>query len=280
MGGGPGHVIVTQSAVLAVYQNSSQVSDALNLAINTPYEVRLDLDNLTANSVSWSAKSGVAGFANCSLVGTDLMKRSLMCSSVGTAHVEAAVSFSDGSAQVKTFERAAASSGTVAPPGSIVTFSIAPGTAKQPWNTAATPAVVFKGQTLHIVNNDTGVHRLHSPGSPCPHEPSNIANGQAYDCVIAAAHAGTLTNMYDHNVGNSAVFYVNAIDGSAQYARKFNVGGVQKSCADCHGALAVSAVKKASLATIKANISANTGGMSAITLTDDELNSIVYELNK
>lgn len=278
--GGSLHTIATQSSAVTVYKDGSQVSDALNLALNQSYEIRVDLENLVASNIVWQANSGVGGFANCTLTGADLLKRTLMCSSLGMAHVQAAVTYTDGTSQTKVFERNVAESGVVTPPGNLVTFRISDGTANKGYNTAGTPVTVFKGQTLHIVNDDTTVHRLHTPGSPCPHEPANISTGQSYDCVIAAAHTGNLTNMYDHVSGPSSVFYLNAIDGAAQYARKFTVNGQSKACMDCHGALANSAVKKASLASIKANIAANAGGMGAITLTDDELNSIVYELNK
>lgn len=93
----------------------------------------------------------------------------------------------------------------------IVEFRIKAGTAKQPWNTAATMVEVKVGQTLRIFNDDTVTHRLHTGGAPCPHG-ANFAPGASYDCVVTKAldPAKTAGATYDHIAGPTALFYLKA----------------------------------------------------------------------
>jgi hypothetical protein len=274
------HVVVPNAPTLSIYQNASQVADNLALGVNVAYQLRVDSDT-TPSAVDWNVYSGINGFANCALTGTDVGDRAFSCTSVGIGHADVKVHYADGSVVATKFERLVNSTASTLPPGSTVNFNILAGTSTQAWNTAAAPVVVFKGQTLHIVNKDSTFHRLHTNGVPCPHEPSNITTDQSYDCVIGAAHDPGAGDLYDHNFGTAAKFYVAAYDGAALYTtQKFNIAGAQKACVDCHGALATSAVKNATLVKIKANIAANSGGMGAINLTDDQLSAIVYELGK
>lgn len=257
------------------------LAESLPLAVNTAYRLRTATDAGTPVNASWRANSGVAGFANCAVTGTAMLERTLNCSSVGTAHVEVDFAFGDGTSLTETFERPVTNNGVTLPPSNIVTFSIPAGTGNKPWNTAANPVVVFRGQILRITNNDSMVHRLHTGGRPCPHQPGNISTGQSFDCVASQTHAATATDTYDHNVGNSANFYVSVIDGAALYSTtKFTIQGMARGCVDCHGALATSAKKNATFAMVRGAITANTGGMGAITLSDDQIRAIVYELSK
>jgi hypothetical protein len=95
---------------------------------------------------------------------------------------------------------------------SVVEFHIAAGTGNKPWNTAATVLTVKVGQTLHIVNDDSIQHRLHTNGKPCPHGTTMPANGGVYDCVIASTYATESDGaVYDHFYGSSATFYLKAV---------------------------------------------------------------------
>lgn len=266
------HGLIAPETTLAAFKNASQVADNLPLAVNTPYEFRILGDDLTPRSADWTS--------NCTISGSALLTRTISCSSVGNIQVQVMMTFADSPAVTRTFVRNVTANEVVTPPSNLVTFNIPAGTGTGRWNQSATPAVVFKGQTLRILNQDTMVHRLHTGGNPCPHQGANIATGQAYDCVVTQAHSATATDTYDHNVGNSANFYILAIDGAAVYAQRFNVGGQMRSCADCHGALATSAKKNVTFAAIKAAIAGNTGGMGAITLSDDQLRALEYQLSR
>jgi hypothetical protein len=92
----------------------------------------------------------------------------------------------------------------------IVPFHIPAGTAGSPWNTANNPVVVTVGQTLRIYNDDSVVHFLHTPGAPCPHGTNEFGPGQYYDCVISLPHNASDDDIYDHNYGPDAQFYIQA----------------------------------------------------------------------
>jgi hypothetical protein len=71
------------------------------------------------------------------------------------------------------------------------------------------------GQTLKIINEDSTVHRLHTGGAPCAHQPGpGIQKGEEFLCKV-----GRMLNVgngapatYDHNVGPSASFFLKAIN--------------------------------------------------------------------
>ena len=99
----------------------------------------------------------------------------------------------------------------------VIEFRIAAGTGQNPWNTKANPVQIklpaTGSVTLRIINDDTTPHVLHTDGVPCPH--GNIGaplkKGDKYDCVIRKAFDSTAGGvLYDHNVGESAFFYVKA----------------------------------------------------------------------
>ena len=92
----------------------------------------------------------------------------------------------------------------------VVVFRIAPGTGQGEWNQAGEVLTLQVGQTLRLVNDDTIVHRLHTGGAPCPHG-TNFGPGETYDCVITRTLDPTRqANLYDHNAGQSATFYIEA----------------------------------------------------------------------
>lgn len=264
-------VIATDVSVLA-FKSSNQIADNLPLAINTAYEFRLVGDNLAPTAAKWTT--------NCTMTGSDMLTRSITCASVGTIQVQVDLDFANQPSMSRTFSRNVTATEVVTPPSNIVVFNIPAGTARGRWNAVTAPAVAFVGQTLRITNQDAMAHRLHTGGNPCPHQGPNIATGQFYDCVVTRAHLGTATDTYDHNIGTAAGFAILTIDGAAVYAQKFNVAGQMRSCADCHGALATSAKKNATFASIRAAISGNQGGMGAITLTDDQVRALAYQLSR
>jgi len=58
-----------------------------------------------------------------------------------------------------------------------VTFHILAGTGSAPWNTRETAVVGHVGDALHVVNDDTQAHQLHTPGTPFPHPSAAIPPG-------------------------------------------------------------------------------------------------------
>jgi hypothetical protein len=94
----------------------------------------------------------------------------------------------------------------------VVEFHIKAGTGKGAWNTQAEMLVVKVGQVVHVVNDDTVTHRLHTNGAPCPHG-SNFAAGATFDCVASKAFdpAGPSGPVYDHIAGTSAQFWLKVV---------------------------------------------------------------------
>jgi len=69
-----------------------------------------------------------------------------------------------------------------------VEFHIKAGTGQNSWNDAASMLTVAVGDTVHIVNDDSIVHTLHTDNNtPCPHGTDMDAGGGSYDCVISYA---------------------------------------------------------------------------------------------
>lgn len=89
-----------------------------------------------------------------------------------------------------------------------VTFVIKNGNGATPWNTQATMITVKVGDTVHIVNDDTVNHRLHTDGEPCPHGPE-MTPGQSYDCVVDAPFDPNDNGpLYDHDFGPDTPFWL------------------------------------------------------------------------
>ena len=92
----------------------------------------------------------------------------------------------------------------------IVAFHIPKNTLGKTWNSPDSPVVVKVGQILRIFNDDTVNHFLHTEGKPCPHGTNEFGPGQYYDCVISLPHQESDEDIYDHNYGPDAQFYIQA----------------------------------------------------------------------
>lgn len=105
------------------------------------------------------------------------------------------------------------STGTNQAVSDTVEFHIAAGTGTGPWNTMAQMLTLKVGKTLVIINDDTIPHRLHTPGSPCDHQPGDMAPGGKYVCKIGKTFdPGTNAPLYDHKNGQQAApFWIKAV---------------------------------------------------------------------
>jgi hypothetical protein len=92
----------------------------------------------------------------------------------------------------------------------IVEFHIPAGTNNQAYNTLDTALVVNVGQTLRVYNDDSVAHRVHTNGIPCAHG-DTMAPGGFWDCNIESVHSAKAKDIYDHNFGPNAQFYIEAI---------------------------------------------------------------------
>lgn len=153
-------------------------------------------------------------------------------------------------------------------------FNIAAGTARRPWNTAATIVETYVGQTLTIKNNDTITHGLHTKGKPCLHGP-DFAAGATFNCVISVAYDAAVDGtIYDHLVGTSAIFYLISYDGAVLY---------EKNCKSCHGDMATSEIKGASYSQIRYAtkfVPRMYRDENIMKLTTTQLEAIAYALSK
>jgi len=84
-----------------------------------------------------------------------------------------------------------------------ITFTIPLGTNGSDWNTQGSMITLNIGDTLHIVNNDSVPHVLHTgPGAPCPHQPP--LSSMPYDCTVTSSWDPTVSGpFYDHYWGDS-----------------------------------------------------------------------------
>lgn len=276
----PTTVVTSGPYGLKTYEpGGAMVSDTAVIDTAMDYTLMASGAGITSAILTWSIPTG-QNSAGCSLGSTGSnYSKILRCLTAGSVQVRAEAIWADGTTSTAFINRTV-QVGTVNPGGStdpnVIEFRIRSGTGTGAWNTVGTPVVVFVGQTLRIFNDDTINHQLHTGGSPCPHQPNPMAPNGSYNCTIAAAHSATATDMYDHIVGTSATFYVNAIDGAAQYARQIN----GQSCAGCHNAIATTTKRGATFTSIKAAITNNTGGMGIYRnmMTDDEIRAIAYRL--
>lgn len=271
----------------AFTSGGSMMSDTANLVINTSYDLRATGSNLSDAALIWNI--GNTNTANCTLTATgDSLRRSIQCASVGSVEVKLEGVWSDGSQTVAVMSRTVAESAgsgpgatptpnpggdPTAPDPDRVDFRIRAGTGTGAWNAAASPVVVFVGQTLRIFNDDNIAHRLVTPGQPCASPASDTAPNGYGDCVIGSAHAANATDLHDKN-GTSAVFYVYALDGADLYQSQS-----KGRCASCHGDITRSNKKGASFSQIK-NAIATRSQMRDIVLTDAEIQAISYRLSK
>lgn len=166
-------------------------------------------------------------------------------------------------------------------------FRIANGTNQSPWNSTATPLVVFVGQILRICNDDAVSHQLFTDGNPCAAQPASMAKGQFYDCAInsvtGAPAGGTYAMMYDRIAGANATFNVRPYDGVALYADTSNSTTGTNACAGCHQPYGPNSTRKGrTFAQIKnaiATVPAMAVFQNQTLLTDDEIRAIAFSLS-
>jgi hypothetical protein len=217
---------------------------------------------------------------NCVLSsGTSSDTRFVTCSNNGTVKIRLEAFWDDGrvdSREITKNTTAVVVDACGVNSDTRVVFRIPQGTNTGPWNSTASPALVFVGQTLRICNDDSVNHQLHTGGSPCAHQGSAMSRGQFYDCVIANANTA---GMYDHIHGTGATFSVQALDGVALYADA-SKSGTTSSCATCHNPIGTSTKRGRTFAQIKDAILNNRGGMGSYNgrITDNEIRAIAFSL--
>ncbi len=276
------------------FQLTTFSPNGMVLPAEAPFEGGLEYriiatgSDVATSTLLWqfSANSG-----NCILrAGTGPETRFVACTRTGTVALEARAILPDGS--TKSLMASRTTSELIIDacgPSSNVrnVFRIANGTNANPWNSSATPIVVFVGQTLRICNDDAVSHQLHSDGNPCAHQPATMARGQFYDCAITsitgAPANGTYTGLYDHIAGTNATFNVRPYDGVALYADTSNSTTGTNACAGCHQAYGPASTRKGrTFAQIKAAI-ATVPAMAVFQnqtlLTDDEIRAIAFSLS-
>lgn len=89
-----------------------------------------------------------------------------------------------------------------------VEFHIAKGTGDASWNSPETTVKLKIGDTLRIVNDDDVVHRLHTFGRPCAHQPADSQPGDFYDCELSTTADPRVDTLYDHNFGVKSRFFL------------------------------------------------------------------------
>lgn len=264
------------------------VPEGQSLEGGVEYKIEATGSSLGGATLMWAMPSNSG---NCVLKsGTAPSVRFVQCDRAGSVRVQVTAILEDGSTSVLTTERTTAAlivdlCGTSN--STRTNFRIAPGTGANPWNTAASPVVVFVGQTLRVCNDDSVNHQLTTGGAGCANQGAPMANGQIYDCVIANrnnvnATTGNFNGFFDTIAGTNAAFYVRPFDGGALYADGTKSTNGQ-SCASCHGGLAASAKRGSSFNAIKNAITANRGNMGTLyngRLTDDEIRAISFSLNR
>lgn len=92
----------------------------------------------------------------------------------------------------------------------VVEFRIKAGTGLKAWNEVTDPVRVKVGDILRLVNDDDISHLLHTSGSPCPHGKHPMKPGESYDCFVSTPHDARRGDIYDHDGGPDAPFFVQA----------------------------------------------------------------------
>jgi hypothetical protein len=263
------------------------VPEGQSLEGGLEYKIEATGTSLTGATLMWAMPSNTG---NCVLKsGTSPGVRFVQCDRAGSVRVQVTAILADGSTSILTTERTTAAlivdlCGTSN--STRTNFRIAPGTGANPWNTAASPVVVFVGQTLRVCNDDTVNHQLTTGGAGCANQGAPMANGQIYDCVIANRNnlnstTGNYNGFFDTIAGTNAAFYVRPFDGGALYADVTKTTSGTQSCATCHGGLAASLKRGSSFNSIKNAIIANSGNMGTLyngVITDDEIRAIAFSL--
>lgn len=97
----------------------------------------------------------------------------------------------------------------VVDPATAVVFHIAAGTGALSWNTREHMIETVVGKTLHIFNDDSIPHRLHTTGIPFAHPSADIPPGQSAAFVLQAPFDPTVGQpLHDHVAGPSAQFWI------------------------------------------------------------------------
>lgn len=268
---------LTGSFGVAAYDSLgvSAISASTTLTQGQTYLVEALGSQTGSALLTWSIDQSSTASCVLTPVG-NLTQRDLNCSTSGTVIVDLQAVWPEG--EISSVSMTHTVSAVVATPTpsqipstDTVTFHIAAGTSGSPWNTAATAIEVYIGQTLVLYNDDSTVHRIHAAGMPFIHQPDDTPVGGTRALPVTATHSGTATDLYDHDKSTSAVIYIASYDGAAEY---------RNSCASCHGGDPASSQKRgASFSSIKNAISSQSA-MRGITLSDAEIRSIAYVLNK
>lgn len=265
------------------------VSDGQSLEGGVDYRLVATGTGLSEATLAWQMTENSGACVLRSGASDDT--RYVMCDQSGRVSVQVSASFPSGVRAVASVPRTTAAASNPgdtcgASSATRVVFRIPAGTGTSPWNSSASPVLVFVGQTLRICNNDTRGHRLHTGGNPCPHQPSTSQPGQFYDCAInstagANATTGIVGGTYDHDIGTNAAFYIRVLSGQALYADAAQSSTGASSCATCHNPLSNSSVRGASFAEIK-NAIATVPQMAIMQggLSDDEIRAIEFALRQ
>jgi hypothetical protein len=265
------------------------VADGQSLDGGVDYRLVATGKDLSTATLAWQMMENSGGCVLRS--GSTDDTRYVMCDRSGRVTVQVSATSAAGVVSVASVPRTtstAANSGDTcgASTANRVVFRIPAATGTSPWNSSASPVLVFVGQTLRICNNDTRAHRLHTGGNPCPHQPNTSQPGEFYDCPIANtnganATTGIVSGTYDHDIGTNAAFYIRVLSGQALYADASQSSNGQDSCAKCHSPISNSAVKGSTFAEIK-NAIATVPQMATLQagLSDDEIRAIVYALSQ
>ncbi len=193
------------------------VQDRQDIIVDAEYTVSVNGVNVPANAnVTWNATITAGGAVHVHPTASPL-RAALHCEAPGTISLNVSI-LSEGRSylsRVMTIPCIAAGTPTPDPTpdpmAAVVTFRIASGTGRGAWNTEANPVRVTVGQTLRIYNDDSIVHRLHTNGAPCNHQPNDTPPGGFFDCVVSRTIVPSNAGTYDHNIGTGARFYINAV---------------------------------------------------------------------
>lgn len=243
------------------------------------YKIVASGDKIATGLLSWAMSENTG---NCTIkAGTGPTMRFFTCDKSGRVTVKVTSVWPDGTSTSLSTSRTTAElvrDLCGVSDANRTVFRIPLGTGTSPWNSAASPVVMFVGQVLRICNDDTANHQLGTTGSPCAQQGAPMAKGQIYDCPIANT---TVTGLYDVVAGASATFSIRTLDGAPLYADTSKTAN-GSSCASCHSAFATSAKKGSSFTSIKNAITNNTGGMGTYNgrITDDEIRAIAFALSR
>ncbi len=192
-----------------------EIDDTDEMIVNVEYRVNVSGTRIPPGAVIlWAARAAVGGGAVHTHPGADQTEVAFHCEAPGTIYLSATIEASgvtyNSEELTKTCVPVPPPAATPAPGATMLTFRIPAGTGTNPWNTSATVVRARLGQTVRIFNDDTRVHRLHTGGAPCGHQANDTQPGGSFDCVITRVVNSAAGSTYDHNIGPSARFYIDA----------------------------------------------------------------------